>query len=104
MPVVRCREVASGILMRLVVPSNDRPQPYFPALFQTAFLIVPLFPFPEISVMALPLLSLNAYAATSPGTGGWVLVGPLAEMGREVVALPAPSHARAVMLCVPFAT
>jgi hypothetical protein len=51
---------------RALLPLKTSAFPYFPAVVQVAFAIVPVFPFPEESATVVPVPSLNEYAATSP--------------------------------------
>src|SRR5262245_29736792 len=67
MPVVRCKEAASGTLTRALVPLNDSALPYLPAVDQVAAVIVPALLFPEASATVVPEPSLKAYAATRAG-------------------------------------
>src|SRR5262249_48117922 len=57
------------------VPLNCNAPPNFPAVVHVAPLIVPVFPFPEMSVRTVPAPSLNPYAATRP-VGAAVTVTP----------------------------
>jgi hypothetical protein len=66
MLVVRCKDVASLTVTRALVPLNTRAFPYLPEVVQVAFVIVPVFPFPDESDTVVPVPSLKAYAATSP--------------------------------------
>src|SRR6476619_7927731 len=65
--VVKRSEAASGMLTRALVPLNDSAVPYFPAVVQVAFMIVPALPLPDESVTVVPVPASNEYAATSSG-------------------------------------
>src|SRR5712692_5062679 len=65
-PVVRCNEAESLMFTRALLPLKTSALPYFPAVVQVAFAIVPVFPFPEESATVVPVPSLNEYAATRP--------------------------------------
>ena len=66
MPVVRCNDAESLMFTRALLPLKTSALPYFPAVVQVAFAIVPVFPFPEESATVVPVPSLNEYAATNP--------------------------------------
>src|SRR5258708_26510317 len=65
-PLVRCSDAASGIVTSALVPLNCNALPYLPDVDHVAFVIVPLFPFPDASVTVVPDPSSNPYAATKP--------------------------------------
>src|SRR5678815_5940742 len=67
----------------LVVPLKLSAPPYLPAT-QVAPLIVPVFALPEASATAVPVPSLNAYAATSPVEAAVVALATL----EYALALP----------------
>src|SRR3954454_12739612 len=103
MPVVRSRELLSGIDTKLVEPLNESALPNLPVVMRVAPVIVPVFPAPERSVTVGPDASSNPYAATSPEAGGGG--GPLETVtltGADVVEFPAASRATAVSECVPL--
>src|SRR5262245_50493472 len=66
MAVLRCRDAESLMFTRALLPLNDRASPYRPAA-HVALLIVPVLPLPEASATAVPVPSLNEYAATRAG-------------------------------------
>src|SRR5579871_6143999 len=90
-PVVRSKDAASLIVTQALLPLNTSAFPYFPAVVQVAFAIVPVFPFPDASVTVLPVPSLNEYAATNPETNVPVVALAVFEYGLR---LPAASVAR----------
>ena len=59
------------------MPLNESALPFFPAVVHVAPTSDPVCPLPVASAVVVPLPSLNAYAATSPGapvTGAYVAV------------------------------
>src|SRR6476620_1081889 len=67
-PVVKCKDAASGMVTLAFVPLNDKAPPYLPAAVRVALTIVPVRPLPDASVTVDPVVSFNAYATTSSGT------------------------------------
>jgi hypothetical protein len=55
----RSSDGESGIVTQLDEPLNDSALPNFPAA-QVVLAVVPLFPFPELSPIAVPLFSSKA--------------------------------------------
>src|SRR5436309_13701966 len=78
-PLVKCSEFESGTFTRALVPLKTSAFPYFPAVVQVAFEIVPLLPLPDRSATVVPEPSLKAYAATRPDAGDWVVAAALFE-------------------------
>src|SRR5260370_742754 len=74
---------------RALVPLKTSALPYFPAVVQVAFAIVPVFPFPEESATVVPVPSLNEYAATNPEIGLPIRVASLAVL-LAVLTSPPP--------------
>jgi hypothetical protein len=65
-PVVSCNAAPFPTVTRALVPLNSNALPYRPAGVHVAPLIVPVYPFPELSTTVGPAPSANPYAATSP--------------------------------------
>ena len=59
MPELRSRELLSGIVTMLLVPSKERALPYLPLGLHPVPVAVPEFPLPERSVTETPLPSLK---------------------------------------------
>jgi hypothetical protein len=55
--VVRCSDTESGTVTRELDPLNDSAFPYLPEVVQVVFAAVPLFPFPEASLIIAPMPS-----------------------------------------------
>ena len=68
--VLRSSDALSGTVTQSFTPSNVRADPNFPAVERVAPEIVPLFPRPEPSVTAVPLVSSKPQAPTGPVPGG----------------------------------
>ena len=58
-PLVKCNDAASAIVTHAFVPLNTSALPYFPLVVQVAFVIVPVFPWPEESATVVPAPSLK---------------------------------------------
>src|SRR5690242_9504023 len=94
----------SCTVTQLFVPLNESAFPYFPAVVQTALVMVPLLLFPEASFTAVPVPSLKLYAATSPFAGGGVVLLETVTVTDAVDLFPAASRAIALRVCEPLAT
>ncbi len=65
--VVRCSDVASGIVTSALVPLKTSALPNLPALVHVAFVIVPVFPLPDRSADRRARAFVEEYAATRFG-------------------------------------
>src|SRR5438034_3318197 len=74
-PLVNCSDAALLMVTKALVPLNVKALLYLPEVVQVAPVMVPLFPLPDTSLTAVPLPSLNPYAAIRPGAGVVVGVG-----------------------------
>src|SRR5207237_7485923 len=90
--LVRWSDAESGTVTQLLLleASKLSAPPYFPAA-QAAPVIVPVLPFPERSVTAVPAPSSNAYAATRPETAA----DPPARADASRLATPTRAAAAA---------
>src|SRR6266536_1558726 len=70
MPVVRSKLAESFTVTQLLAPLKDKALPKRPDVLHVAPVIVPVLLLPDRSVTAVPLPSLNAYAATRTRGGG----------------------------------
>src|SRR5262252_4924599 len=90
MAVVRCSDAESAMVTRALEPLKVKALSNLPVV-HVAFEIVPVFPWPDRSVMVVPEPSLNAYAATRLALAACVVAVAVAEYGPR---LPAASVAR----------
>ena len=88
-PVVRSSELESATLTMSLTPSKDSARPNFPEADETAPLIAPALPLPELSAADAPPVSSNAYAATRPGAPAG------AADGAAIVTAPSASSSNA---------
>src|SRR5215217_6288646 len=95
----RSKLFASAIVTRAFVPLNDRALPYFPAVVQVAFVMVPLFPFPDVSARVVPVPASKLYVATrvlavdtvSPTPAPGVSRFPLSSTARDLRVTAPPA-------------
>ena len=67
-PLPRASDAELATCTTLLVPLKLSALPYRPCVDHVALVSVPPFPFPDASAVVSPEPSLNAYAATSPGS------------------------------------
>src|SRR5436189_2784747 len=95
MALLRSREAESFTVTTAPEPLKERLFPNLPEVVQVAPLIVPVFPFPDISPTDVPEPSLKEYAATRPA------MGALTESTNEALLLYWPSFTVTVIVAAP---
>src|SRR5687768_14763668 len=103
-PLVRSSELASATVTLSLTPSKESALPKRPPSTHVAPLIVPAFPLPELSAVAVPLPSSKPYSATRPAGGGAAEFSTVMATGSDVRVLLEGSRATAVTVCGPFGT
>src|SRR5207247_3498182 len=97
---MRSSDAASATVTHALGPLNDSAPPNLPVVVRVAPEMVPVFPWPDASVVCTPLVSLNPYAATSPL--GFCDVFETTTSTVACDELPAASRATAASVCDPF--